>query len=213
MKVVGTATMDAPIDKAWDAFLTPEVLIGTIPGCERLEETGENEYLATVRIGVGSIKGAYQGTVKLSDLKKHESLTLDASAAAATGTVEVAVAVTFTDLGEDGTQIDYDADAIVGGMIGGVGQRMLTSVSKRMADQFFANVNDAITGKQDSPGPVRAYETPGATAGAAPERRVVTALETAPPAATTDGFFKGFIAGALTALLGALVGALVARRR
>lgn len=208
MKVVGTATMDAPIGEAWDAFLTPEVLISTIPGCERLEETGENEYLATVSIGVGSIKGSYQGTVKLSDLKKHESLTLNASAAAATGTIEVEVAVTFTDLGENGTQIDYDADAIVGGMIGGVGQRMLTSVSKRMANQFFSNVNDVITGQQDSPEPVHAVEAPGA----APQGRIVSASGTVSPA-TPDGFFKGFIVGALTALLGALVGALAARRR
>lgn len=43
------------------------------------------------------------------------------------------------------TTLSYDADAVVGGMIGGVGQRMLASVSKRMAGEFFGNVEKAIT--------------------------------------------------------------------
>src|SRR5699024_10914944 len=109
------------------------------------EETGENQYLATVTAGVGSIKGSYQGKVALSNLKKHESLTLDAQAAGATGTIGVEVQVTFTDLDGEKTQIDYDADATVGGVIGVVGQRMLTSVSKRMSSEFFNNVNKIIT--------------------------------------------------------------------
>ena len=51
--------------------------------------------------------------------------------------------VSFVDV-DDGTRIAYEADAIVGGMVGGVGQRMLSSVSKRMAGEFFANVGNSI---------------------------------------------------------------------
>ena len=41
-----------------------------------------------------------------------------------------------------------DADAVVGGMLGGVGQRMLTSVSKRMAAEFFGAVDAVLTGTE-----------------------------------------------------------------
>src|SRR5690625_4533058 len=168
MKVAGTTTMDAPVERVWDSFLNPEVLVSTIPGCERLEEVGEHAYVATVTAGVGSIKGAFQGKVELSDLKRHESLTLHAQAAGVTGTIDVEVQVTFTDLGRQ-TQVDYDADATVGGMIGGVGQRMLTSVSKRMANEFFTNVNRVLTGQvQISAAPADAEGAASTASPAAP---------------------------------------------
>ena len=55
------------------------------------------------------------------------------SGAGAPGTVDATVDVAFSEPAPGQTQIAYDADAVVGGMVGGVGQRMLSSVSKRMA--------------------------------------------------------------------------------
>lgn len=221
MKVTGTTTMDAPKEKVWEAFMDPDILVSTIPGCDRLEETGENQYLATVTAGVGSIKGSYQGKVALSNLKKHESLTLDAQAAGATGTIGVEVQVTFTDLDGEKTQIDYDADATVGGVIGGVGQRMLTSVSKRMASEFFNNVNKVLTGATplaasapDAEGNTAAGPSPAGASSAAPMAAASAAPNAGAGASSShEDLFKGFLAGTLATLLGVLVGAIAARRR
>ena len=57
MKFTGDATLNAPVEKVWDALLDPSVLVRTIPGCERLEATGENAYAMTVTAGVAAIKG------------------------------------------------------------------------------------------------------------------------------------------------------------
>ncbi|NLC98769.1 MAG: carbon monoxide dehydrogenase subunit G [Actinomycetales bacterium] len=213
MKVTGSATLDAPAEKVWDSILDPNVLVRTIPGCERLEETGEHEYSAAVTAGVASIKGTYQGKVKLSDLKPHESLVLHAEGASAAGTIGVDVQVTFKDLGNGTTQIDYDADAVVGGMIGGVGQRMLTSVSKRISNEFFGNVNKVLTGQM----PVEA--APAAAPSEADVAAGVAAPKSygapAPVASVSDGqdLLKGLVAGAIIALIGVVVGAVAARRR
>lgn len=74
MKISGTATLQAPVEQVWQSLLDPNVLVRTIPGCERLEEIGENHYSAAVMAGVGAIKGTFQGKVQLSDLTPHESL-------------------------------------------------------------------------------------------------------------------------------------------
>src|SRR5690606_15698142 len=111
------------------------------------------------------IKGTYQGKVHLSDLQQHESLLMHAEGASAAGTISVDVRVRFTDNGDNTTQIDYDADAVVGGMIGGVGQRMLTSVSKRMAAEFFGNVDKALAGQL--PEAAATAEAPAAAAAGA----------------------------------------------
>ncbi len=146
MKIAGEATLVAPVEQVWDALLDPAVLVRTIPGCERLEETADNTYDMTVTAGVASIRGTYAGTCRLSDLTPHESLKMNLQGAGAPGTVGADVAVRFEGNPDGTTTLFYDADAVVGGMVGGVGQRMLTSVSRRMAAEFFGNVEKAIAG-------------------------------------------------------------------
>ena len=145
MKISGSNVIAQPVDKVWDALLDPRVLVATIPGCERLETTGEHQYAMTVTAGVAAIKGTYSGSCALSELKEHGSLTMRLQGAGSPGTVDATVDVTFDDLGAEGTRVSYEADAVVGGMVGGVGQRMLSSVSKRMAGEFFSNVGQAIS--------------------------------------------------------------------
>lgn len=217
MKISGSATLNAGVDKVWGAILDPNVLSRTIPGCESLQETGEHQYAMVVTAGVASIKGTYQGKVKLSDLVERESLLLHAEGASPAGTIAVDVKVALTDRGDGTTQIDYDADAIVGGMIGGVGQRMLTSVSKRMSNEFFGNIDKALSGELAlvDAAPVDVAE--GAVAGAEAVPGAPRTFGVAPAAAGATGgsqeLLKGLVAGAAIALLGVAVGAIAARRK
>ena len=68
MKITGANTVPYPAAQVWDALLDPAVLVRTIPGCERLEATGENAYAMTVTAGVAAIKGTYAGSCTLADL-------------------------------------------------------------------------------------------------------------------------------------------------
>ena len=159
MKISGSNVIDQPVDKVWEALLDPRVLVATIPGCERLESTGDHEYAMTVTAGVAAIKGTYTGSCALSDLHEHQSLVMRLSGAGAPGTVDATVNVAFSEPAPGQTQIAYDADAVVGGMVGGVGQRMLSSVSKRMAGEFFGNVGTAIA-RRRWPSAASVVETP-----------------------------------------------------
>ncbi|MCW2767392.1 MAG: carbon monoxide dehydrogenase subunit [Nocardioides sp.] len=217
MKIAGADTIPFPVARVWDALLDPQVLVATIPGCERLESTGENSYAMTVTAGVAAIKGTYAGSCSLSDLRAHESLVMKLQGAGAPGTVDATVSVSFEDLGADGTRIAYEADAIVGGMVGGVGQRMLSSVSKRMAGEFFGNVAGAIA----QPSQVEQVSTGSTTDGVetpAPTQGVFTAPPKARGISTgsiNDGgdFIKGIAVGAGLVLLGVIAGSVFGRRR
>ncbi len=207
MRFTGQNTLQAPVEQVWDALLDPAVLVRTIPGCERLEETGENSYAMTVTAGVAAIKGTYSGSCALADLQQHQSLVMKLDGAGAPGTIGATVNVSFAP-GDGGTSVSYDADAVVGGMIGGVGQRMLSSVSKRMAGEFFANVERAILSptaeagaasvESAEPGMPKVYVDPAATPG-----RVTSQSD----------FVKGIAVGAGLVLAGVVAGALLGRRR
>lgn len=213
MKVTGSATLNAPREKVWDALNDPAVLVRTIPGCQQLEQIGPDSYRMTITAGVASIKGTYQGEVSLTDQDQPDSFVLRASGAGAPGTVSADVKVTLAET-NGSTRLDYDADAIVGGMIGGVGQRVLTGVAKKTAGEFFQAVDDVLTGKAPAvPAPREEAAVPtaaGAVGAGAPA--VFTAPPKAPSGPFGNDFLAGAVFGAVIALLGVLVGGLVARR-
>ena len=215
MKFTGENTLAAPVAQAWDALLDPAVLVRTIPGCERLEATGDNAYAMTVTAGVASIKGTYAGSCVLTDLVEHESLVMKLDGAGAPGTIGATVNVRFAPEGSS-TRISYDADAVVGGMIGGVGQRMLTSVSRRMAGEFFGNVDGVLAGTAPDPAaaPAPAAGAPATPSGAPAEvGQVFTAPAPAAGAGSRQEFLTGVAVGAGLVVLGVVVGGIFGRRR
>ena len=214
MKFTGENVLAAPVDQAWDALLDPAVLVRTIPGCERLEATGENAYAMTVTAGVASIKGTYAGSCELRDLVERESLVMKLDGAGSPGTIGATVNVRFTSEGSS-TRISYDADAVVGGMIGGVGQRMLTSVSKRMAGEFFGNVDGVLAGggvAATVPGLVTGASAPSSTSGGA-TGQVFTAPAPTAAAGSRQDFLTGVAVGAGLVVIGVIVGGVFGRRR
>ncbi|WP_226352822.1 carbon monoxide dehydrogenase subunit G [Pseudonocardia sp. ICBG601] len=226
MKISGSNVVEHPVERVWEALLDPRVLVATIPGCERLEPTGENAYAMTVTAGVAAIRGTYTGSCALSKLEPHESLVMTLNGAGGPGTVDAVVDVTFDDLGAGGTRIGYTADATVGGMVGGVGQRMLASVSTRMADRFFDAVGAAIgAGGAGAvppvpavPGPAVAVAEPAPLVGAPAYAEPVTGAQVFTSASAAGGpgsgeLTRGIGIGAAVALLGVLVGAVIGRRR
>jgi uncharacterized protein len=209
VKIAGENVLHAEVSRAWDALLDPSVLVATIPGCERLVATGDNSYDMTVTAGVAAIKGTYAGTCVLSDLQEPASLVMKLDGAGAPGTIGATVNVAFSSLEDGTTRVAWDADAVVGGMIGGVGQRMLTSVSKRMAGEFFGNVDKALSGTLPAAVPVGS----SAAAAAPVAGQVFTAPASPSGIGSQSDFVKGIAVGAGLVLLGVVAGSLFGRRR
>ena len=208
MKVNGSVSVAAPVPDVWKALRDPAVLARTIPGCERLDEVGPDTYAMTIRAGVASIKGTYAGQVALSDPEPPHAFTLRARGQGAPGTVDATVRVRLSE-NDGGTRVDYDADATVGGMIGGVGQRMLASVGRKTAGEFFSAVEQTLVRPVPAPAVAAALDTataPAVFAGAVPAA--------ASPRSSSDAWAmtSAFGAGGLVALAGVAVGWAIARR-
>jgi uncharacterized protein len=202
MKVNGSVSVAAPVPDVWRALQDPAVLARTIPGCERLDEVAPDTYAMTIRAGVASIKGTYAGQVALSDPEPPHAFTLRAQGQGAPGTVDATVRVRLSEA-DGGTRVDYDADATVGGMIGGVGQRMLASVGKKTAGEFFSAVEQAL---------VAPVQVPVAAAPGAPVSYTAPVAPTPRSSSDAWAMTSAFSAGGFVALAGVVVGWTLARR-
>ena len=136
MKIEGTNAIDAPRERVYQSLIDPEVLQRCIPGCERLEKTAENTYSATIRTGVGAIKGVFTGTVRLEDMRPPEYYRIVVEGKGTPGFLKGSGTLDLENQGE-GTLIKYTGDLQLGGTIAGVGQRMIQGTAKMMASQFF----------------------------------------------------------------------------
>lgn len=144
MKIEGSHDVPAPRQKVWDAFLDPERLRQAIPGCEKLEALGNDEFRAIMKIGIGPVKGTFEGKVKITDKQPLNAYRMAVEGSGGPGFVRGETTITLSDLEGGGTRVTYVADVQVGGMIAGVGQRMLGGASKMLADQFFNRMSQLL---------------------------------------------------------------------
>ena len=143
MKLSGTQTFPAPRQKVWEFLIDPQHLARCMPGCEKLETAGENEYSGVINVGLAAVKGVYNGKVKIDDMQppSHYKLLLDGKGKQGfikgTGTIDLEE--------KDGqTLLAYSGDVQVGGPLASVGQRMIDGAAKMMIGQFFTAMEAEI---------------------------------------------------------------------
>jgi carbon monoxide dehydrogenase subunit G len=156
VKLAGTHELEATRERVYQSLVSPEVLQRCIPGCERLERTGENSFSATIRAGVGSIKGVFEGKVTLEDLREPEHFRMVVEGKGAPGFLKGAGDLDLEQV-EKTTKINYSGDVQVGGTIASVGQRMIQGTAKMMAAQFFTCLGAEATTEVGEPPPQHGF--------------------------------------------------------
>jgi uncharacterized protein len=199
MDMTGEYRIPAPREKVWAALNDPDVLRASIPGCQSLDKVSDNEFAARVVAKVGPVKSTFNGHVALSNINAPESYTISGEGkGGAAGFAKGGADVRLKE--EDGeTLLNYTAKADVGGKLAQLGSRLIDGTAKKMADEFFANFRQQVTGPAPAPEapppveleaeaeappppPPAAPEAPAAEAAPAPARKEAAAEEgEAPP--------------------------------
>ena len=144
MKIGGKYKISAPRQKVWDALMDPDILKAAIPGADRLDEVSPGKFEAEISVGIGMIRGKFHGTVESSDLNPPTSQRLEMNGEGPGGWVRGGGVLTLRDV-DGGTEIDVEGEALTGGVLARVGQRMIGNASKKMMGQFFKNLAREVT--------------------------------------------------------------------
>jgi uncharacterized protein len=205
MKITGEHAFVSSRERVWAALEDPQMLANAMPGVKRLDVTGPDEYALTVSVGVGSVKGRYDGTLRITDKLQAESCTVRANATGGPGSVEAVAQMRMRDGENGGALLTYEADANVTGPLAGVGQRLIGSAAKRTTREFLEGLDRQIQS------PEAPTEAEGQQAVPAERRSFVPAPTTA---RGTDPVVIALsvLAGFLLALIGVGVGRWTARR-
>mgnify|MGYP003577496197 CR=1 FL=1 len=139
MEMQGQRHLAVTQQQAWDALNDPEVLKTCIPGCDKVEATGENQYAMAMSVRVGPVAARFNGKILLMDVQPPNSYTLHfegqgGPAGFGKGSARVNLAPPVEG---GGCELSYTVQAQVGGKIAQVGQRLVDGVAKSMAEDFF----------------------------------------------------------------------------
>ena len=144
MDMQGSRQLAITQQQAWDALNDPAVLKACIPGCDRVEPSGENQYAIGMAIKIGPVSAKFAGKITLADIVAPESYNINfegQGGAAGFGKGNSAVKLVPNDAG---CELQYTVHASVGGKIAQLGQRLIDGVAKSMAEDFFKRFDDAM---------------------------------------------------------------------
>jgi uncharacterized protein len=136
LDIGGSETIPASVDALWVALNDPAVLTRCIPGCKTMTETAPDAYKVEMQLRVAAVGGSFEGEIALSDKEAPKSCNIKVSGA---GTLGHGTGTARFDIEPDGdgAKLIYKGNGEIGGLVAGVGQRILSSVSKHLIGRFF----------------------------------------------------------------------------
>ena len=150
MEMQASRTLAVSQQQAWEALNDPEVLKLCIPGCDKVEPTGDNQYAVAMALKIGPVSAKFAGKITLSDIVPPESynIAFDGSGGVAgfgKGNAQVKlVPLAVEGVGPASCELHYTVHATVGGKIAQLGQRLIDGAAKTMAEDFFKRFDNEM---------------------------------------------------------------------
>ena len=145
MDMKDSRIINAPQAKVWAALNDPAMLKLCIIGCDSLEATAPDTFVAAMSVKVGPVSAKFKGKLQLENVQPPNSYTLKfegqgGPAGFANGTAGVSLTAETPST----TRLDYTANAMIGGKLAQVGSRLVDAAARKIADDFFSKFDALV---------------------------------------------------------------------
>ena len=146
MKIGGSAVVPLTVERSYDVLQDPAILAQCMPGTDRLEKVGPDEYEMKMKVVISSISGLFSGKVRIADQHPPTSFKLIVQSNGKIGFVNGEGTLTLAPIDAGSTTVNYDGEVQVGGTIAAIGQRLLDATSKLIIRKFFEKLVEVTGG-------------------------------------------------------------------
>ena len=137
LDIGGSEAIPGSADALWVALNDPKVLTRCIPGCKSMVEIEPDAYKVDMQLRVAAVGGSFEGEISLFEKEPPRACSIKVSGAGSLGHGNGTARFTIEPDGEDSCRLLYKGTGEIGGLVAGVGQRILSSVSKHLISRFF----------------------------------------------------------------------------
>jgi uncharacterized protein len=138
MQLENTFTIEAPIEKAWEALNTPQSIAPCFPGATLTEYEGDS-FSGTVKVKLGPISLTYKGKgtyVQRDDAAHRVVIEASGRDSRGNGTANATVTGTMVADGPDKTAVTMVTDMTITGRPAQFGRGVISDVAAKIIDQF-----------------------------------------------------------------------------
>lgn len=151
MQLSGQHELKLNKNTVWDEINNHEMLKQCIPGCERLDQVGDNQFEMTILAKVGPIKTRFNGKMSMVDIQAPDSYKLVGSGSGGSaGSAKGETLITLKDAGDNCTILYYEASVSVNGKLAQIGAKLIDGTAKSFASQFFESFVETVKNKSPS---------------------------------------------------------------
>jgi hypothetical protein len=143
MEFSGTYEIKAPRQKVWDFIIDPNKIAKCLPDLKSLEVETEDRFVATVRVGVGFIKGDFKFKLQIAEKQPPSKARLKGQGSGSGSSVDIDTAIDLAEMAGR-TKMNWKADVKVGGVMAGLGQRLMGSATEQQIAQMFECVRKEL---------------------------------------------------------------------
>jgi carbon monoxide dehydrogenase subunit G len=144
MHLTGKHVLNAAPEKVWSMLMDTEKLSRIVPGITRLEKTGDNSFKSILEIKMGPVKGAFAGQLDLEEIIENKSFILKVAQNSKIGNAHSSIKVDLLPVEENNTEISFDGEVRMSGMLAHMGHRVMGGVSHTLTNQFFSNMEKEL---------------------------------------------------------------------
>ncbi|GAA2551898.1 SRPBCC family protein [Pseudonocardia hydrocarbonoxydans] len=172
MQLENKFTIEAPIEKAWVALNTPDMIAPCFPGATLTEYEGES-FTGTVKVKLGPISLTYKGKGTYIDRDDaNHTVKIEASGrdSRGNGTANATVTGTMVADGPNKTAVTMVTDMTITGRPAQFGRGVISDVADKIIGQFAACVAKKLSPEVEAPAesaPAPVTEAPAGTNGTA----------------------------------------------
>lgn len=150
LDIGGNETFAVSKQQLWDALNDPDVLTRCIPGCKQMTEVAPDSYTVEMQLRVAAVGGSFEGAIALTDKVPPTTCNITVSGQGTLGNGKGEAKFDIVELDAGNVRLDYQGEGEIGGLVAGVGQRILKSVSKNLIGRFFKALHKELDQKADS---------------------------------------------------------------
>ena len=155
MKIAGSALFDVSKEEIWRRVLDPAALLRLIPGCERIDQVGPDEYRGRISFRLAGMAGTYTTRIRLVERDDPHGCRMEGEAEGAAGSILGTAAFRLSEQ-HGQTRLEYEGQGVIGGLLGTLGSRMVEGVVQSMIQQGLARLNEQLRREAEGGGEPRA---------------------------------------------------------
>lgn len=131
MHFEGSFDVEASIGKVYATLTDPNAVAKSLPDLQNLEVLSEDRFKAKFKVGVSYIRGTVSLDFTIAEKVQNKHAKLVGHGSGLQSSIDIETSFNLSEKEGNKTRVDWVAESKVGGLIAGVGSKMLGSASEK----------------------------------------------------------------------------------